>query len=104
MAHAVSVKVPFQTTNVTKCMCPKCPVQSKSKCASGKLSTLKDALKNNPLKREDIPTVYCSTGKADCRDLDTKQPCICGSCAVFDHYKLAGFQPVGYYCRDGNAK
>ena len=104
MAQTTGVKVPFVKASVSKCMCPKCPVQSKSQCVSGKLSTIKDALKANPLKREDIPGVYCSTGTATCRDLDPKQSCICGGCAVFSQYKLAGFKPVGYYCRDGNAK
>ena len=104
MTQTTAVKVPFIVSNVSKCMCPKCPVQGKSQCVAGKLTTIKDALKANPLKREDIPGVYCSTGTATCRDLDPKQSCMCGTCAVFNQYKLAGFSPVGYYCRDGNAR
>jgi len=104
MAQTTGAKVPFINETVTKCKCPKCPVQSKSQCVSGKLSTMKDALKSNPLKREDIPGVYCSTGTATCRDLDPKQSCICGGCANFSQYKLASFKPVGYYCRSGSAK
>lgn len=104
MTQAISTKVPFIAANVGKCMCPKCPLQTKSQCVSGKLSTIKDALKANPLKREDIAGVYCSSGIATCRDINTSKSCICGSCAVFSEYKLAGFKPVGYYCRDGNAK
>lgn len=104
MSQVVGVKVPFTTATVGKCMCPKCPVQTKSKCVSGKLATIQDALKMSPLKKEDIPGVYCSTGTATCRDLNPKQSCICGSCANFSDYKLAGFKPVGYYCKGGAAR
>ncbi len=104
MTQAVAVKVPFTSANINKCMCPRCPVQGKSQCASSKLSTIKDALKARPLKREDIPSVYCATGIATCSDLDTKQSCICGACGVFNQYRLGGFKPVDYYCRDGIAR
>ncbi len=99
-----SSKVPFIAANVGKCMCPKCPVQAKSQCVSGKLATIKDALGKSPLKREDIPGVYCATGTATCQDLNPSQPCICGKCTVFTEYKLASGKPVGYFCRDGSAK
>ncbi len=104
MSQVVSTRVPFTSATVTKCMCPKCPVQGKSSCVSDKLATIKDALKKSPLEREDIPGVYCSTGTATCDDLNPKMSCICGSCANFSNYKLAQCTPVGYYCRDGNAR
>ncbi len=104
MQRTMRVSIPFTATSVSKCMCPECPVQGKSKCASGKLATVKDTLKASALKREDIPGVYCSTGTATCRDTDTKQSCICGSCAIFGEYKLANFKLTGYYCRDGSTK
>ncbi len=97
-------KVPFTVSNVTKCMCPKCPVQSKSQCSTSKMATIKESLKKPALNREDIPGEYCSTGAAACKDLDPKQSCICGSCSVFFQYKLAAGQPAGYYCRDGAAR
>jgi hypothetical protein len=104
MSETIGNKVPFTSTNVSKCQCPKCPVQSKSQCVSGKVATIKEALSKSPLKREDIPGQYCSTGKATCQDLDPKQTCICGNCAVFKEYNLAKGTPVGYYCRDGFSK
>jgi len=104
MTQPSSTKVPFTANNVGKCMCPKCPVQSKSQCASGKLATIKASLAKTPLVREDIPGVYCSTGTAACRDLDPKQACICGSCAIFSEYDLGKGTPLGYFCRDGFAK
>ena len=104
MDQTTSGKVAFNSGNVGKCLCPKCPVQSKSQCVSKKLGTINDALSKNPLLREDIPGIYCSTGKATCQDLDPKQPCSCGSCSVFKDSNLAAGKPVGYYCRDGHSK
>ena len=103
MNQAMGSKVSFSAANVGKCLCPKCPVQSKSQCVSGKLGTIADALAKIPLNREDIPGLYCSTGRATCQDLDPKQTCICGGCAIFTENNLAAGKPVGYYCRDGFA-
>ncbi len=83
---------------------PKCPVQSKSKCAGGQLAKIKEALAKSPMNREEIPGPYYATGAAACSDLDPKQSCICGSCAVFSEYNLGAAKPVSYYCRDGMAK
>jgi hypothetical protein len=104
MDQAMSTKVPFSAVNVGKCLCPKCPVQSKSQCVSGKLTTIGQALSKSPLLREEIPGQYCSTGTATCKDLDPTQSCICGNCGVFSEYNLAKGTPVGYYCRDGYSK
>jgi len=104
MSQTVAAKVPFNATSVGKCMCPKCPVQTKSQCVSGKLATIKDALKKNPLKREDIPGVYCSSGAATCKDIDPKQSCICGTCSIYDQYKLGSGKPGGKFCQYGEAK
>ncbi len=104
MNQTTTGKVAFNSVNVGKCLCPKCPVQTKSQCVSGKLGTISQALSKNPLVREDIPGVYCSTGKATCQDLNPKQPCICGDCSVFKEHSLAAGKPVGYYCRDGYSK
>lgn len=104
MSQSVGTKVPFGSSNVGKCKCPKCPVQTKSQCVSGKLTTIKESLAKTPLIREEIPGLYCSTGTATCTDLDPKQACLCDGCAVFGEYKLGTTKPVGYYCRDGFAK
>jgi hypothetical protein len=104
MNQTASTKVPFTTTNVGTCLCPKCPVQAKSQCVSGKLTTIGQALSKSPLNREEIPGLYCSTGTATCKDLDPTQSCICGNCGVFSQYSLATGTPAGYYCRDGFAR
>lgn len=96
-------KVPFEKDAVAKCICPQCPVQTKSKCAQDLKPKLEEALSHSPLRREEIPGLYCATGKAACPDLDTGQSCICGDCPVFARYKLAAAKPAMYYCKDGSA-
>jgi len=104
MAQVLGSKVSFTGENVGSCMCPKCHVQGDSKCVKGKMGGIQKALNKSPLKREDIPGVYCSTGTATCRDLDPTKSCMCGGCPVFSKYNLATGTPIGYYCRDGMAK
>ena len=100
------LKIPFTTAYVAKCMCPRCPVQEKSKCAKDLLSNMgtnvcKD---KTPLKHEEVPGLYCGTGTATCKDLDPNQGCICGTCSVFSEFKLENLKSVGYYCKSGIAR
>jgi len=104
MAQQISAKVPFIVGNVGKCQCPGCPVQGESQCVAGLKSGLNNALKKNPLQHGEIPGVYCGAGKATCTDLDPNQSCMCPTCAVFEQYKLSAGHPVGYYCKDGQAR
>ncbi|PKN63316.1 MAG: DUF2769 domain-containing protein [Deltaproteobacteria bacterium HGW-Deltaproteobacteria-15] len=99
----MSQKVPFDLSNVKKCVCPGCPVQAKSGCVAGLKKQLAGALAKTPPKKEEIPGAYCATGRATCTDLDPSQPCQCGGCPVFSEYNLASGKPAGYYCRDGQA-
>ncbi len=102
--QAAGTKVSFVKDNVAKCVCPKCPVQAKSKCVADKVAVITQALGKSPLKREDIPGLYCASGTATCKDLDPKQACICATCPVWAELKLASGKPQGYFCRDGAAK
>ena len=104
MTQQVSSKVPFVLDNVSKCLCPGCPVQGKSPCVAGLKTGLNEALKKDPLKHEEIPGQYCGAGKATCTDLDPGQTCMCTGCEVFKQYELMKGQPIGYYCRDGASR
>ncbi len=98
MARQVMVsKVPLVLANVSKCLCPGCPVQGESKCVAGLKKGLNSALKANPLKHEQVPGVYCGAGRATCSDLDPSKACMCGGCEVFSQYNLSSGKPVGYY-------
>lgn len=97
------VKVPLTEDNVNKCICGQCPVQAKSECIKSKAANVTVAMNKSPLQGEDIPGMYCSTGKASCQDIDTNQMCICSGCPLWGEYNLPGGTPMGYYCRDGSA-
>ncbi|MBI2847556.1 MAG: DUF2769 domain-containing protein [Chloroflexi bacterium] len=103
MKQTVGTGVPFTLQNVKKCLCSQCQVQSKSQCVSTKMSRMEMALKNRPLKREEIPGMYCSTGTATCSDLDPDQGCSCFGCAVYSKYNLADGPVTCYYCQNGSA-
>ncbi|MBI2850782.1 MAG: DUF2769 domain-containing protein [Chloroflexi bacterium] len=91
--------VPFTREKVNQCICPSCPVESKSQCTAALLS----APKQEPLKPADVPGLFCSSGKAACQDLDFKKDCICIACPVYMQYKLAQSKPKLYFCRQGAA-
>lgn len=100
-------KVPYTLENIKRCMCPKCPVQANSKCAMDKLDSLVKALESagggNVPEPQNVPGVYCSTGKATCQDLDPDQQCICYTCAVWKEYNLGDGTPSMYFCQNGKA-
>lgn len=101
-------KVQFTMDNIKKCICERCPVQAKSECVRKKMEMAKKMMNNPKMsdmmpKTADIPGLYCSGGIAFCKDIDTKQMCICGSCPVWEEYNLSKGKPLNYYCRDGRA-
>ena len=101
-------KVPFVMGNLKRCICGQCPVQAKSICVKEKLDAamkmMSDpkAAKRMP-KPSEVPQLYCSTGKAACKDIDPDQMCICGSCAVWVEHRLADARPSMYFCLEGKA-
>ncbi|KCZ71416.1 hypothetical protein ANME2D_02146 [Candidatus Methanoperedens nitroreducens] len=108
MNKGLESKVPFIVENITRCMCPGCPVQTGSQCVNEKLGKLDEVMKNvsegKAPKPEDVPGVYCSSGIAMCSDLDPSQVCICGSCAVWRDHNLVNGKPVYYFCQNGKAQ
>ena len=52
----------------------------------------------------EVPRLYCSGGAATCKDLDTGQMCICGTCPVWADYKLMTGKPSMYFCKDGKSR
>lgn len=96
------VNIEFNLENVKKCKCPGCPVQAKSKCAMDKLDKL-SSMGGTP-KPEDVPGVYCSTGKATCSDLDPDQMCQCATCDIYKGNNLGSGEPNEYFCLNGKAR
>ncbi|MHB8103872.1 MAG: hypothetical protein ACYDEF_17360 [Methanosarcina sp.] len=52
---------------------------------------------------EDVPGIYCSTGKARCQDLDFGRKYICGSCGIWKEYDLKDADPNNHFCQHGRA-
>ncbi|MCO5384059.1 MAG: DUF2769 domain-containing protein [Methanosarcina barkeri] len=100
-------EVPYARANIEKCMCSQCPVQADSKCAQDKLQSSKKAMRGMPgvgvPNPEDVPGIYCSTGKATCQDLNSERQCICNSCEVWKEYDLGEGMPSQYFCKNGKA-
>lgn len=104
MTEVTGSKVPFTAENIMeKCMCGQCPVQSNSKCVKDVDKNLAEAVKKNPIQREEVAGMYCSGGKAFCKDLDYHNACVCGTCAVYHEYRLGVDHPAGYFCLGGKA-
>ena len=99
-------KVPFNKENVMKCICGDCPVQVGSQCSKEKMEKAKEIMKKGEevSNSDDVPGLYCSSGKASCEDLETDKPCICMQCPLWGEYNLSDGTPMGYYCRDGEAE
>lgn len=97
------VNIDFNMDNIQKCLCPGCPVQAKSECVQDKLSKMQSRSGGLP-STEDVPQVYCGTGKATCNDLDPNQSCQCPKCEVWKEYKLGEAEPDSYYCVRGDAR
>jgi hypothetical protein len=99
--------VPYSQENINTCRCSQCPVQADSKCVKDKLDNLKEEMEEIPAgevpEPDDVPGVYCSTGKATCRDLNPGRQCICNTCDVWKKYALEGGTPSQYFCQNGRA-
>lgn len=93
--------IEFNMENVKKCKCPGCPVQAESKCAMDKLDKLSSMGSPKP---EDVPGVYCATGKATCPDLNPNEMCQCPTCDIFKENDLESGKPGGYFCAEGKAQ
>ena len=108
-APAPVQKVEYNQENATLCMCTKCPVQAESTCARQKVALMEAMMQKGMPEGmmpppDDVPGLYCATGVAACKDLDTSKMCICATCPVWDKCKLAERKPQGYFCRDGKAQ
>ena len=97
------VGVDFNKENIQRCLCSGCPVQAKNVCPHDKLAELQTLKEAMPLK-ENVPGIYCSTGKATCEGLDSSQPCQCSKCEVWYEYNLGNREPISYYCTKGEVK
>jgi hypothetical protein len=91
--------------NVKKCVCPTCSCQADSACAKEKLMKMQEMMQKKEMPESDmVPVLYCASGKAVCTDLDFDRMCQCNYCGVWKENDLENGEPMGYFCRDGEAR
>lgn len=89
--------VDFSQDTLSKCRCIQCPVQSQSQCAKDKMQQISQI--HSMPNPEQVPGVYCATGKAHCSDLNAVQQCLCPGCMVWADYNIHS----NHYCARGSA-
>ena len=101
-------KVEFSVMNIKRCLCPQCPVQSESVCAKGKWRIMQEIAWASEsgmyFEADRVPGMYCSVGKALCKDLNPKKMCICEKCPVWKENNLKNGEPKLYFCENGESK
>ena len=104
MKQTTDVKVPFTKLNAKKCICWQCTVQTDSACIKKNAEKMGEVMSTNFFEPKIVPGLYCSSGVASCKDIDTNRSCICYKCPVFIDYNLEEYQPIDHYCKNGSAK
>jgi hypothetical protein len=101
-------KIEFNLDNLRKCICTTCPVPVESECIKQNLIKMQEILGelegDEISPSESIPALYCAGGKSSCEDLDYDKLCQCAECSIWKEENLEDGVPMGYFCRDGEAR
>jgi hypothetical protein len=102
-------KIDFSMENIKKCLCEKCAVQIESQCVKDKqklmlLITQQDLDSPMMMGPDRVPGLYCTTGKSNCKDIDTDKVCKCIECPIWNENHLVNEEPGRYFCRDGETR
>ena len=102
-------KIDFNKENMAKCHCPDCPVQKNSSCVKDQIKEMEEIGKDMDIDSgfmigpEEVPRLYCATGKTKCNDLYTHEECQCPKCDVWKEYDLEVRDAPAYFCINGRA-
>ncbi|MBE0477107.1 MAG: DUF2769 domain-containing protein [Coriobacteriia bacterium] len=103
MEQTTMKRVEFNMSNIEKCQCGVCPVQTNSSCIAEKSERMRSMMgpgAHGTPSPQDVPGLYCATGIATCGDLDYEQPCLCPrQCQVYQENELSAYK----YCQQGSA-
>ncbi len=101
-------RVEFNVSNIKRCLCPECPVQAESICVEGKKRIMAEIAWSSEsgmyFEADRVPGMYCSTGKALCKDINPHKMCRCRECEVWKEYNLDNGEPKLYFCQYGEKK
>lgn len=98
----IMVNIEFNNENIEKCQCPCCPVQGASKCAYEQLEKVQKI--NGMPNPEEVPGIYCISGKTTCEDFNQEGMCQCSKCELWKEYNLGAEEPGGYFCARGKSR
>lgn len=103
------LKIDFNPENLEKCLCTTCPVQAKSSCIEDQLKIMEEIGHASDIDggymvdAENVPKLYCATGKTNCGDLYFHEECQCKDCRVYIENDLETRGAPGYFCKHGKA-
>jgi len=97
------LQVEYNLENMLKCICCKCEVQTQSSCATDRTQKIQKIEARGleaitVFKPKEFPWLYCSTGKAECHDLNFEKECKCKECKVWMENNLEQDDISEYYC------
>jgi len=100
--------IDYSMENINKCLCARCAVQIESDCVKDKekiLLLIKNQDLDSPMMMgpDRYPGLYCTNGKANCSDIDTKKVCKCNECQIWNEKSLEKSIPGRYFCKNGKA-
>lgn len=104
MNQSTGNKIPFTRENAKKCICWQCPVQKDSQCIKSNEEKMGEVMTTRFFEPQIVPGLYCSSGTASCKDIDTNRQCICGGCEVYNSFRLSNNEIKGQYCKNGSAR
>jgi hypothetical protein len=103
------LKIDFNRENLDKCLCPGCPVQKESNCIKDQVIEMEEVSHDIDIDSgvmigpDEVPKLYCSTGKSKCNDLYTHEECQCPQCDVWKENDLEVRGAPAYFCVNGRA-
>ena len=103
------LKIDFNRKNIEKCLCTGCPVQKENSCIKDQIEEMEEISKDIDIDTgvmigpDEVPKLYCSTGKTKCKDLETHEECQCPQCEVWKENDLEVRDAFAYFCVNGRA-
>ncbi len=103
------LKIDFNKRNMEKCLCLGCPVQKDSACIKDQVEIMEEVNKDVDIDTgvmigpDEVPKLYCATGKSKCNDLYTHEECQCPQCDVWKEKDLEVRGAPAYFCINGRA-
>jgi hypothetical protein len=103
------LKIDFNRENIEKCLCTDCPVHKGNNCIEDQVKLMEEISKDLDIDTgimigpDELPKLYCATGKTKCTDLNTHEECQCPQCEVWKENDLEVRDALAYFCVNGRA-